>query len=112
MKSVQRNSTIRISLHCGQSHQQHLKAGTLIHVVDGEATVHEAPHWLAEKMVWIKRSLRDDENYTVMHSGWLSILATRTVIISIRPALTYRASARKYAVAFLRTLACNIARGA
>jgi hypothetical protein len=106
MKDDQRNNTTRVSLLRGQSHQQHLKAGAIIHVIDGEVTVHEAPQWLAEKMVWIKRSLRDDESYTVMHSGWLSILATRTVIISIQPALTYRASARKYAVAFLRTLAC------
>jgi hypothetical protein len=111
MKSDQHSNTIRISLQRGQSHQQYLKAGAIIRADNGKATVHEAPQWLAEKMVWMQHSLRDHESYTVIHSGWLSIHASEAATISIRPALTYRAGARKYAAACLRTLACSIARG-
>jgi hypothetical protein len=91
-------------LKCGQSHQQHLPAGTLINVESGEVTVHEAPQWLAENMVSTTYALSNHQSHIVTRSGWLCIHATDLTNISVRQVLAHHTAFIRHASTFLRAL--------
>jgi hypothetical protein len=112
MKSDYLEEKISVHLRRGESHQQHLRAGTIIHVQNGELVVREAPQWLAERMVSISQPVGSHQSYAVMYSGWLHIYANESATIILRQTLTHRVSLYRHIAAFSRAMIGSMTRNA
>ncbi len=66
-----------VSLEAGQVLRIHLDAGAAVVLEQGEVELGEAPGWLAERVLFPKRRLREGDAWTAPQGGWVVVEAFR-----------------------------------
>lgn len=74
----------RFQLKAGQSLQERLTPGTVLHVVEGKIDVTPPPQWLAESMFSVTRRLNSGSTYVVSARGWTTFTASADTILQVR----------------------------
>ncbi|MCT9116095.1 hypothetical protein N6G02_08150 [Cupriavidus gilardii] len=73
-----------LMLHAGHAVGFHARAGTELHVADGDVELVEPPLLLADALHWPRRALASGSVVTLSRSGWCSVRARRDTTVRLR----------------------------
>ena len=73
-----------LTLRAGQSFAFHAKAGTELHVADGDVELIEPPLLLAETLHWPRRPLPPGSVVALSRSGWFTLRGRRDTAVRLR----------------------------
>ncbi|MCG5260042.1 hypothetical protein EM868_14180 [Cupriavidus gilardii] len=73
-----------LTLHAGQAVRFHARAGTEVHVSDGDVELIEPPLLLAETLHWPRRRLAPGSVVALPRSGWFVLRAQCDTALRLR----------------------------
>ncbi len=73
-----------LTLHAGHSVGFHARAGTELHVADGDVELIEPPLLLADTLHWPRRALGPGSVVALSRSGWFALCARRDTTVRLR----------------------------
>lgn len=69
------DASFDIPLAVGESLHLHVACGTVLLLAQGRVQIDEAPRWLAERVVTVRRSVEQGQPCAVEQTGWVRVTA-------------------------------------